>query len=418
MTELADVSKILENIISLIPAPIYWADKDGYILGANEHVLNALGVNDLNYFVGRNLYEIYPKNIADKIKKHNDEVFRTGTIMSQIETIIDFTTKQKKHFTAFKNPIKDKNNVVICIIGVSIDITEQKKYEDPLEMLKKIVPLIPSPIYWEDCNNVIIGANQLVVKESGVLSLDDYIGKHLTELYPIELADKIGRHNTKVMKSGKILSQEEEIRDVRTGKQKFYTAVKAPLRDENGVIIGIVGTSIDITKLKRREFELIKAKEAAEAANQAKTEFLANMRHDIRTSLSGIVGFSEILSQQLSDPKFKEYAQNLVASAQSLHVLMDEILESIIVSTGEIPLLKKKFSLSDTLTSITQLYAAKAAEKQLELTLSIAETLPKFIIGDKIRFHRIILELVGNALNFTAIGHVAIRSVSAEMRQI
>ena len=186
------------------------------------------------------------------------------------------------------------------------------------------------------------------------------------------------------------------------------------MRNENGVIIGVVGTSIDITnditKLKQRELELIQAKEKAEAANQAKTEFLANMRHDIRTPLAGIVGFSEILKSEANEPRIKEYADNLIASSHALLGLMDEVLEAIKVSSGEIPLLKKKFNLSDTLTSITQLYAAKASEKNLDLSVVLGDNLPQFIIGDKIRFHRIALELVGNALNFTATGHVAIRA--------
>ena len=96
---------------------------------------------------------------------------------------------------------------------------------------------------------------------------------------------------------------------------------------------------------------------------------------------------------------------------------MDEVLEAIKVSSGEIPLLKKKFSLADTLTSITQLYAAKASEKKLGLSLVLGENLPQFVIGDKIRFHRITLELVGNALNFTATGHVAIQVELAKQEQ-
>ena len=94
--------------------------------------------------------------------------------------------------------------------------------------------------------------------------------------------------------------------------------------------------------------------------------------------------------------------------------LMDEVLEAIKVSSGEIPLLKKKFSLADTLTSITQLYAVKASEKKLGLSLVLSENSPQFVIGDKIRFHRIVLELVGNALNFTTTGHVAIQAALAK----
>lgn len=91
------------------------------------------------------------------------------------------------------------------------------------------------------------------------------------------------------------------------------------------------------------------AKDAAEAANKAKTEFLSNMRHDIRTPLSGIVGFSELLKSESNETHIKEYADNLIASSYALRDLMDEVLEAVRVSSGEIPMLKRKFSLKTTL---------------------------------------------------------------------
>lgn len=115
--------------------------------------------------------------------------------------------------------------------------------------------------------------------------------------------------------------------------------------------------------IKKKQKQLIKEKDKAQAANQAKTEFLANMRHDIRTPLSGIVGFSEILKTESNEPRIKEYADNLVASSHALLDFMDEVLEAVKVSSGEIPRLKRKFNLSDTLKQVVSLYSAKAQEK-------------------------------------------------------
>lgn len=84
------------------------------------------------------------------------------------------------------------------------------------------------------------------------------------------------------------------------------------------------------------------AQRNADAANKAKAEFLSNMRHDIRTPLSGIMGFSELLKTETSEPRIKEYADNLVASSSALLSLLDEILETVRVSTGDVPAQKKK----------------------------------------------------------------------------
>jgi len=280
---------------------------------------------------------------------------------------------------------------------------------------QSILASMPNHVYWLDRNCVLRGGNDKLAHFFGLKSASELAGLPYEEMSKLAnwtegQGESFKKAELEVMSTGSPRLNVEEPAVFVNNLPRYYISNKVPLYNKKGEVIGILGITTDITDLKE-------AKEKAESANQAKTEFIANMRHDIRTSLSGIVGFSEILREQLIEPRFKEYADNLVASGHALHELMDEILESIIVSTGNIPLLKKKFSLADTLTSITELYASKAAEKQLDLTLSIDEALPKYIIGDKIRFHRIVLELVGNALNFTATGHVAVRVELAKQEQ-
>lgn len=120
-------------------------------------------------------------------------------------------------------------------------------------------------------------------------------------------------------------------------------------------ICGGICISTDITERKQAEAALKEAKEKAEAANKAKTEFLENMRHDIRTPLTGITGFAAIIGSEVSDPKIKEYADNLTASSHALMDLLNEILEIIKVNSGEVPILKKKFNLKKRLDDVIRL---------------------------------------------------------------
>lgn len=115
--------------------------------------------------------------------------------------------------------------------------------------------------------------------------------------------------------------------------------------------------------------------------------------------------------------RIKEYADNLIASSHALLDLMDEVLDAIKVSSGEIPLLKKKFLLAEIFEHVTNLYVAKAAEKKLALSFTLNPDLPRFVIGDRVRIHRIILELVGNAVNFTDSGQITINACLAKQER-
>lgn len=160
--------------------------------------------------------------------------------------------------------------------------------------LERVANIIPAPIYWEDVNSIILGGNEAVFKGTGAVTRENYVGKSLYELYPKEMATHIKLHNEKVMKTGKTLSQEEPIADITTKEKKYFTAIKAPLYD-NGEIIGIVGTSIDITAEKEAErlrLENLRLENEIQKqllAEQEKfTELATQVAHDIRSPLAAL----------------------------------------------------------------------------------------------------------------------------------
>lgn len=277
-----------------------------------------------------------------------------------------------------------------------------------------ILDTVNSSVYWKDMDGRYLGCNQYMLDMAGLPDRKDIIGKKDSELPWKNFAPEIEKIDKRVLKKGYFEGEEAPFTKNK-GQRVLYTQ-KSRLHDSDGTLIGVIGISMDITEkkkveelLKKRHQELKKAKEAAEAANQAKTEFLSNMRHDIRTPLSGIIGFSELLKSESKETHIKEYADNLVASSHALLHLMDEVLEAVRVGSGEIPMLKRKFNLALLFEQVIALCKARANEKQLKLTLELDNELPNFAIGDKIRIYRIALELVSNALNFTDDGHVTLR---------
>lgn len=281
---------------------------------------------------------------------------------------------------------------------------ERKSYEEKIYQLQTLIENTPCNVYWVNNDLRMIDCNQNVLNMLN-MTREEFKGKSYEELsiicnWPPELAGKLKSDDFSVIKSGKpIIGKEDPPIPHADGSFSQFLTSRVPLRNQKGKIVGIAGISMDIAALKE-------AKLKAETANQAKTEFLENMRHDIRTPLTGIVGFADILKMEANHPQIQEYADNIVASSHALLELLNEVLEAIRVSSGEIPKFKKKFDLRKNLEHIIELYRSLAAQKKIDISLHFSPDIPAYVIGDKIRIHRIALELVGNALNFTDTGYV------------
>lgn len=170
----------------------------------------------------------------------------------------------------------------------------------------------------------------------------------------------------------------------------------------------IIQVSRDISDRKKSEESLQLAKKQAEAANRAKTEFLENMRHDIRTPLTGIIGFARLIQQEAISQRTKEYADNLVRATSALLDFQNEILDVIKISKNAEPVAQETFNLKNIAEKVLNLVRPKAIVKKLELTFSADSALPAYVLGDSKRLFRILLELVTNALKFTATGKINI----------
>ena len=290
-----------------------------------------------------------------------------------------------------------------------------RELEEELSFYHDMMNYIPGHIYWLDQNNRYLGCNQEHAKNIGLSNRLDIVGKTNDDMPWKEIAETVNKTNMEVMRTGEPVTIKET--GLINGIPTTFLSQKVPLKNKNKEIVGILGISINITEIEQLQKSLIEAKKDAEAASQAKTEFLENMRHDIRTPLTGIVGFADLLKMESDNPLIKEYSENLVASSHALLDLLDEVLEAIRVSSGEIPRLKKKFNLEHALNHVIELNRAKAAQKKLELSLKFDDHIPHYVIGDKVRIHRVALELVANALNFTDSGHVTLSAVLAKRHQ-
>src|ERR1700733_2249984 len=173
--------------------------------------------------------------------------------------------------------------------------------------------LLPINFSWVDTRGYILGCNQRLLDCVEISHMNDILGKHMKDF----VSDIVWENTKKVIETGKDLIF-EELHEERNGAKKYYLSIKSPVKSSESEILGIAIISIDITDRKMMEFELEESKKAVELADKAKTEFLSNMRHDLRTPFSGIIGTAEILESKEKDINKKQQLRDIIESSESL----------------------------------------------------------------------------------------------------
>ncbi|MEW7009142.1 response regulator [Lentilitoribacter sp. EG35] len=183
------------------------------------------------------------------------------------------------------------------------------------------------------------------------------------------------------------------------------------------VILGFfVFLPIDIT-LRRLFSKLVektnvanKALKEAQAADKAKSEFLATMSHEIRTPMNGVLGMAELLSRTELDTRQKTFSDVIIKSGNALLAIINDILDFSKIEAAQLSLVEAPFNLSESIEDITSLMSGKAAEKNIELLVKVDQTIPQSVMGDQGRLRQVLTNLVGNAVKFTEEGHVFLKA--------
>ncbi|MDD4893192.1 MAG: ATP-binding protein [Candidatus Rickettsiella isopodorum] len=400
--------KVYKETMDLLSLGVYWKDKKSRYLDCNFYFCQLLGVHSSDTIIGKD-DKILNKEITYKsISKKKDNQTKI------LERSITHQNGVKKYLLIHEINLGKGDDKEAKIMGLVTEITSLKTKISTLKKqknktqiyLENIIARMPGSVYWKDKEGIYLGCNDYVAKMAGVASTKEVVGKTDYEFSWKEEAPAILQTECEIMESQ--VPRELEISGkLSNGEKATFLVVKTPLYNDHKKVSGILATSLDITERKKLEKNLVIAKDKAEAANIAKTEFIMNMSHDLRTPLAGIIGLSSLQADDATSAQEQQYGEWIHSAGEQLLELLNSVIE-VTAAEHQIESVKKEnINLQQFAEELRALMQPAIVSKGLEFQIKMDSNLP-IVITDRIKLKRIILNLLSNAVKFTKQGKISL----------
>lgn len=391
------------------PLMLFTLAQDGTILAVNQS-----GARQLDYKVTELVGCLLTKVVLDEDKASAMKFIKNALKNSSKITNWELRKVRKNGSVIWVREtarvLKDRNNQELIFI-VCEDITDKKNAETRLKeseeryrYLTANLPQTSVMLFDQDLNYILVDGS---LNDQQRLRSVGIEGKSLAEVHP-HLAEIFTPLYKKAFE-GHTSVLEHQI------DGNFYSFQILPVRNrERKVYAGMV-VAQDITMRKAAEETLMLARDEAEAANHAKSEFLAMMSHEIRTPMNAILGMISLLRNTPLSNEQKEFVETIYGSSNALLEIINDILDFSKIESGKLELSIDAFNLAECVEEACNLFSPKAAEKYIELICDIPSTVPPFIKSDAARLRQILINLLANAVKFTEKGEVV---CSVELMEI
>lgn len=298
---------------------------------------------------------------------------------------------------------RDEGGAALRFIGSQVDITSQKAAEDELErqrnLFRTIFDRATDTLIMTDSDKRIVVCNRATEEMFGLSSDEVMSQSSIQEFLP--------NFDVSCCDAGDTCFFE----GIRSSGEKFPVAVSyAPLSIEGGVGQGILFTIRDQTSDMAARKELLEAKENAEYADRAKTEFLAMMSHEIRTPMNGIIGVLDLLTETTLSDRQEEFTQIIRSSSDTLLSIINQILDYSKLEAGQMELEEIEFDVSEVLSEVTHLLKERAIRKDIRMEVKSGVLPLPSLVGDPTRLRQVLYNLIGNAIKFTDEGVVLVEA--------
>jgi len=408
----------LSRAIEASPASVVITDRDGTIEYVNPKFVDVTGYT-AEEALGEN-----PRILSSG--RHSPEFYREmwNTLTAGDEWHGEFCNRKKNGEMYFESAsiasVKNAQDQVTHYVAVKEDITERISSENELReneaKFRSITSTAINAIIMIDHQGLITLWNRSAEIIFG-WSSEEVIGKNLQEtILPQRYIDAHTKGFHRFQKTGKRLSYDKplELSALRRDGVEIPIELSLSAVQLKGKR-NVVGILNDISARKQAEKNLLIAKEAAEAAAQAKSNFLANMSHEIRTPMNAILGFLELVLEDPSIPeRQRKHLTTAQISASGLLGLLNDILDISKLESGKLTIEQHPFSLLRLMQEIHETMDIKAREKGLKLQLDIQPSISGSFVGDPLRLRQILINLAANAIKFTKKGSVFMRIMPAE----
>ena len=333
----------------------------------------------------------------------------------------------------------DEQGKLLRAVGTHTDITEAAYARAALDRQERfqrlLLDTIPQTVYWKNGNGRYLGCNAAFLRYVERDHETEVIGKTPFDLHAEEQARVAVATDRQVLERGQPAYRVLEHKRHRDGTIRLIETNKVPLRDEQGTIIGLIGTAEDITEqveteqllkdynqrlerevnerteaLSQARDEAEAARRAAEVANQAKSTFLANMSHELRTPLNGILGYAQILHRNPGlNEQQREGVEIIQKSGDYLLTIINDVLDLAKIESSRIELHPVEFSLAECLHGLAELFRMRAEQKGIAFLHECLSPLPAGVRADEKRLRQILINLLANAVKFTEQGGVSLK---------
>jgi PAS domain S-box-containing protein len=433
-TQVQSTQNRLNKFLNAIPLGISVHDAKGQIIYTNQVAQQLLNIQDLpkaeteqlseTYGVYRaGTGEMYPVEQLPLVQSLGGETARADDLeLHYSEQIVPLEVTSTPIFdemgsveyaiAAFQDisDRKQAEKALIDNVRLEQEIRDRKKIEEALRQSEaRYLGIIEDQTeliarYLPD--GTVTFVNEAYCRFFG-LTREQLIGQQYEPIVFEEDREYVTRLINSISQENPVVTIENR---VIVGSQVRWTQwVNRAIFDESGCIVKFQAVGRDISDRKKAEAELEKAKEAAVAANRAKSTFLANMSHELRTPLNAILGFSQLMNQDANlSTEQKENLNIIHRSGEHLLTLINQVLDLSKVEAGRMTLSETNFDIYYLLADVEDMFALKAQDKGLHLRLDCAADVPKYICTDEVKLRQVLINLISNAIKFTDSGSVSV----------